>query len=272
MPGESRAADGPPVLRGLREHARGKLQHLLEQVLDAQRAELDAAAERRSAELRAELSARLVELEVRTRRDLHFAAEVDAATSSARFAAEHMPTVPTFDHPHATLRHAAALVEGPGMVMELGVASGTTLRLLTEALPGRLVAGFDVFTGLPEDWRTGFPAGAFAQDALPEVPGALLVAGLFADTLPPFLAAHPEPLALLHLDADLYSSTVTVLDLVGDRVRPGTVVLCDEYFNFPGWPDGEHRAWAEFCERTGTRFRFEGYTYNHEQVVLTVQG
>lgn len=77
-------------------------------------------------------------------------------------------------------------------------------------------------------------------------------------------------MALLHLDADLYSSTRTVLDLVGDRLVPGSIVLFDEYFNYPGWPDGEHRAWSEFIERTGHAFEYTGYTYNDEQVVVTI--
>jgi len=114
--------------------------------------------------------------------------------------------------------------------------------LMVEGLPGRKVVGFDVFTGLPETWRTGFPAGAFAQKLLPDVPGADLVVGLFDQSLPGFLAEHDEPVAFLHLDADLHSSTRTVLDLVGPRLVAGSVVLFDEYFNYPGWQAGEHRA------------------------------
>jgi len=261
------------VFTRVRETARAKLERLLTEMLERHADEQNAAADRRADRLVEELRAarsELVGLEVRMRRDLHFAAEVSAAASSARFVHERMPTVPTFAHPHETLRFAAGLVAVEGVVLEFGVASGQTLRLLTAHLPGRFVAGFDVFTGLPEDWRTGFPAGAFAQASPPEVPGAELVMGLFADTLPGFLATHPEPVAFLHLDADLYSSTTTVLDLVGDRLVPGSVVLFDEYLNHPGWQDGEHRAWTEYVERTGRRFRYEGYSYDHEQLVVTI--
>lgn len=262
-----------------RHSARGKLERLLAEVLARNTEEQDAAADRRAEQLRSEviavradLEAMIVGMEVRTRRDLHFAAEVQAAAASARFALEHMPAVPTFPHPDLTRRFAAGLVAVEGMVLEFGVATGHTLRLLTDALPGHDVAGFDVFSGLPEHWRTGFPAGAFAQPEPPEVPGAELVVGLFADTLPGFLTEHPGPVALMHLDADLYSSTTTVLDLVGDRLVPGSVVLFDEYLNHPGWEGGEHRAWTEFVDRTGREFRYEGYTYDHEQLVLKVIG
>lgn len=220
----------------------------------------------------AALDGAVTAFEVRARRDIHYAAEVAAAAESAAFALAHLPTVPTFPHPDDTLRHAAGLVTIPGAALEFGVGGGHTLQLMVKTLPGRRIVGFDVFTGLPEDWRTGFPAGAFAQDELPEVPGAELVVGLFDDTLPQFLTHNQEPVAFLHLDADLYSSAKTVLDLVGHRLVEGSVILFDEYFNYPGWQDGEHRAWREYVERTGLSFRYDGYTYNHEQLIVVVTG
>ena len=273
------------VLSGLRAGARDKLQRALREVLDQQAREQERRHEQLVHELqgvRAEVAALraeaavlrsgLTDFEVRARRDLHFAGEVSAAAESAAFALAELPSVPTFPHPDDTLRYAAGLVQVPGMALEFGVASGHTLRLMVGGLPGRKVVGFDVFTGLPETWRTGFPAGAFAQKLLPDVPGADLVVGLFDESLPGFLAEHDEPVAFLHLDADLYSSTRTVLDLVGPRLVAGSVVLFDEYFNYPGWQAGEHRAWQEYVERTGLTFRYEGYTYNHEQLIVTVTG
>jgi len=273
------------VLGGLRAGARDKLQRALREVLDQQASEQERRHEQLVHELegvRAEVAALradaavlrsgLTDFEVRARRDLHYSAEVSAAAESAAFALAELPSVPTFPHPNDTLRYAAGLVQVPGMALEFGVASGHTLRLMVEGLPGRKVVGFDVFTGLPETWRTGFPAGAFAQKLLPDVPGADLVVGLFDESLPGFLAEHDEPVAFLHLDADLYSSTRTVLDLVGPRLVAGSVVLFDEYFNYPGWQAGEHRAWQEYVNHAGLTFRYEGYTYNHEQLIVTVTG
>ena len=39
-----------------------------------------------------------------------------------------------------------------------------------------------------------------------------------------------------------------MLEHVGPRLRPGSVVVFDEYLNHPGWEDGEHRAWTEYLE------------------------
>jgi hypothetical protein len=203
------------------------------------------------------------------RRDLHYAADVDAATTSAAFITTEMPTATALPDAPATLRHAAGLVSVPGMAVEFGVATGTSLGVLVECLPGRPVVGFDVFTGLPEDWRTGFVTGMFAQTP-PVVPGATIVQGLFADTLPGFLADNPGPIAFAHVDCDLYSSTVTVLEHIGPRLRSGSIVIFDEYLNYPGWQEHEHKAWREFAESSGIGFSYEAYTSNHEQLVVRI--
>jgi hypothetical protein len=57
---------------------------------------------------------------------------------------------------------------------------------------------------------------------------------------------------------------------VGPRLRPGSIVVFDEYFNYPGWEEHEHRAWMEYVELEGLRFGYEGYTVDHEQVVVRV--
>ena len=196
----------------------------------------------------------------------------EATASTAEFILEHLRVTDTFGHPHDTLRHALGQIEIPGMALEFGVASGTTLRIITEAFTERegTVAGFDVFSGLPETWRTGFPVGEFAQESIPEVPGAQLVPGLFEDTLPSFLNDKSGPVAFLHLDADLYSSTKTVLDLLGDRLVPGSIVVFDEFFNYPGWQQHEYRAWTEFVTRTGISFEYLGYTVDNEQVIVEI--
>ncbi|MCQ4120460.1 class I SAM-dependent methyltransferase [Rhodococcus tibetensis] len=215
---------------------------------------------------------RLGELEQQVRRDITQALDVGATNQSATFVLEHMPKAPVFWNPHDTLRYGLSQVELAGMALEFGVASGTTLRIIVEQLKDAQheVFGFDVFSGLPQTWRTGFPAGEFAQEKMPQVPGAQLIPGLFEDTLTDFLDKHPEPVAFVHLDADLYSSTKTVLDRIGSRLVAGTVIVFDEFFNYPGWQEHEYRAWKEFVDRTGIGFEYLGYTANHEQVVVRI--
>ncbi|MET8761270.1 class I SAM-dependent methyltransferase [Lentzea sp. NPDC004782] len=210
------------------------------------------------------------QLEVRTRRDLVFAGEQEAALQSANFVRDHMPHARQFSHPHKTLEHALSLAPEGGLALEFGVYTGTTLKIIATAREGKDVYGFDSFEGLPENWRNGFPAGAFNVEGLPEVPGAELVVGWFDEVLPGFLRSHEGPVTFLHVDCDLYSSTKTVLELVGPRLVEGSVIVFDEYFNFPGWQDHEHKAWSEYVAQTGIEFSYEAFTYDNEQVTMRV--
>ncbi|MGO1003100.1 methyltransferase domain-containing protein [Lysobacter sp. CA196] len=153
-----------------------------------------------------------------------------------------------------------------GHVMEFGVFRGRSLSALARALPERRVHGFDTFTGLPIPWQRSaasvYPAGHFDTGALPEVPAnASLWPGEFGASLPAWLDAHPGPAALLHIDCDLYESTVTVLTLIDERIVPGTVLVFDELCDwnesgvYPAWRDGEWRALREWLQRRPRRLR-----------------
>jgi hypothetical protein len=263
------------VFDRVRRALRDKALRVVTEATTPQRDEL-AELRREMAELRQQLSGetnRMIEsvrdVEHRARRDLFFAGELEAVLSSARFVGRHMVSARQFDSPHATLKHALTLAPAGGLALEFGVFTGTTLAIIADARGGD-VYGFDSFQGLPAAWRPGFPEGMFGVDNLPDVPGSELVVGLFADVLPGFLTDHPGQVDVLHVDCDLYSSTVTVLDLVGPRLRPGSVVVFDEYLNYQGWEEGEHRAWTEYTAKAGITFEYEGYTLDHEQVIVRV--
>jgi predicted O-methyltransferase YrrM len=255
--------------------AREKLQRALAEVVAAEHARTRQEQQDQHAELMAALdglkdavTTRIADTEYRARHDLSYAQDAQAAYESAAFVLEHMPTAKVFWESPDTLRHALGEIKGPGLALEFGVATGSTLRIIAETVAAdRTVAGFDVFTGLPQTWRTGFPAGEFAQEP-PDVPGATVIAGLFEDTLPAFLAQTDEAIAFMHVDCDLYSSTKTVLELTSDRLAPDSVLVFDEFFNYPGWRQHEYRAWTEFVDRTGRSFEYLAYTGNHEQVVV----
>src|SRR5690606_22451141 len=156
--------------------------------------------------------------------------------------------------------------EVEGLVLEFGVAGGRSITLFANAAPDQAVYGFDSFEGLPEDWTTMHKAGHFAQP-LPEVPAnAELVVGWFDATLPGFLEAHPGPVSFLHVDCDLYSSTKTISDLLGDRIVPGTIILFDDYFNYPAWRQHEHKAFMEFVAANDVRFEYIGAVNCNMQV------
>lgn len=184
-----------------------------------------------------------------------------ASLSSAELIEERMSTAEAFPDKFELLAHSLDAVETPGGVYcEFGVFSGQTINHMAELKPAVTFHGFDSFEGLPEDWRTGFGKGTFSMDGLPKVrDNVKLYKGWFDATLPGFAEATPGPVAFLHMDADLYSSTKTVFDALGDRLQVGSVIHFDEYFNYPGWQRGEFLAFEELVERLGLEYEVLGY-------------
>lgn len=194
-----------------------------------------------------------------------------ALAQTADFIAREMPAAVAFDTPRDLLEYALGLVPADGLVAEFGVNEGGTVNFIARHFADRPVHGFDSFEGLPEDWAGAhIPRGYFSRRGqAPRVrPNVVLHPGWFADTLPGFVSAHAGPVAFLHVDCDLYSSTATIFQHLEDRLRPGTVLLFDEYFNYPNWQSHEHRAFLEFVARGQRRFDYVAYSFAQVAVVI----
>jgi hypothetical protein len=178
------------------------------------------------------------------------------------------------DHRHKVFDHALGLVPPEGLVCEFGVFQAESTNYIARRLRDRHIHGFDSFEGLPEDWRPDFDAGMFSTGGrLPQVePNVTLIKGWFDQTLPRFAAEHPGPVAMLHIDCDLYSSTRCVFDHLGDRIGPGAVLVFDEFFNYPGWEEHEYRAFCEFAEARRLSYEYLCYNGQHEQVAIRITG
>lgn len=208
--------------------------------------------------------------------DTEFTAIRLASEESARYVLERMRTVPNFDTDYDLHEWVTTTQLDPkldrGMILEFGVATGRTLNQFAYWLPDRMVYGFDGFTGLPEDWTSRMRKGFFARDNLPRVRGNCeLVVGYFDKTLPGFMQQQGQrPVQLLHVDCDLYSSTKTVLDSLRDNIVPGTVIIFDEYINYPGWQQDEFRAWQEHVQSRGLTYEYIGRVSRHQKVAVRV--
>lgn len=208
--------------------------------------------------------------------DTEFTAIRLASEESACYVLEHMRAVPNFDTDYdlhewiATTQLDRSLL-AHGQILEFGVATGRTLNQFGYWLPHKTVYGFDGFDGLPEDWTSRMRKGFFARDQLPRVrKNCELVVGWFNETLPGFVEKHQEPVALLHVDCDLYSSTVTILNNLKNNIVPGTVIVFDEYINYPGWQLDEFRAWQEHCRKYGIKYEYIGRVSKHQKVAVRV--
>lgn len=197
---------------------------------------------------------------------------IRALKSSVDYLEEHMPDALGFDTQKELITHCLRETKIPGHYMEFGVFTGGTMRYMAGRLPNIRFHGFDSFEGLPEAWG-GFNLGKNAFDVggrLPKVPqNVTLYKGWFSNTLPLWCDTHPGPVAFMHIDCDLYSSTVDILKTLSNRFQPGSVVLFDEYFNYPGWERHEFKAWQEFVREYGIAYEYIGYARQQVAVRIT---
>ena len=199
-----------------------------------------------------------------------------ASETSAKYVTTHMRTTKNFaydyDFHEDIVTELDPGLRQQGLILEFGVATGRTLNHWARLLPEKTIHGFDVFTGLPEDWRSRFARGTFAQP-LPRIRKTCqLHVGLFEDTLPDFVETNPQPVALLHVDCDLYSGAKTILRQLNHQLVPGTIVVFDEYLNYPGWEMDEFRAWQDFCSINYVKYEYISRVSRHQQVALRITG
>lgn len=214
----------------------------------------------------------LLKLPTLHRQNIGMVLQRRATEAAADYVEKHMKNVDSTTSNLALLTMAMikADLKKDKLICEFGVFSGSTINHIASHTK-QPVYGFDSFEGLPERWRDGFLKGAFAMNSLPKVqPNVVLIKAWFEDTLPSFINDHQESIGFLHIDCDLYSSTKTIFDLLSDRIHPGCIIVFDEYFNYPGWEEGEYKAFHEFLERADLKYEYIGYNRNQEQVAVKI--
>ncbi len=195
------------------------------------------------------------------------------ARDSADFISKHLKGTVEKQSQLENLTHAINEVTiTDGLYLEFGVFEGVTINHIAKSLPNQTIHGFDCFDGLPEDWTLGASAGSYStQGKVPNVEDNVrLHIGLFGDVLPAFRDGHSAPIALLHIDSDIYSSANTVLTLLEQQIVPGTVIVFDEFLNYPGFKEHEYRAFFEFIDRAGRNYRLISYVDRGFSVAIKV--
>lgn len=183
--------------------------------------------------------------------------------------------------------------EVEGDVVEFGVATGSTAVAIASgmaachhySLRGSVKAKrlhlFDSFKGLPEEevdtaaphvqsgaWRKGKCNAGYSAEKILALVTDRVVTGLdassvqiyegwFAQTVEGFC----EKVAMVHVDCDLYSSTVDCLGPLFARgqIRGGCVLMFDDWNCNRADPEhGERRAWRYLAMRHGIAYSDEG--------------
>ena len=150
---------------------------------------------------------------------------------------------------------AETIGEGvPLTYLEFGVWRGASIKRMSQLFtsPEARFVGFDSFEGLPEAWGEK-PTGTFSMDGqMPRTqdPRVSYVKGYFQNTLPGFIAGQSFKMpVLVHLDADLYSSTLFLLTTLWHHIP-------EYYFLFDEFPNDEAAAMYDFGSAYPVEFEF----------------
>ena len=150
--------------------------------------------------------------------------------------------------------------------LEFGVFQGESIRWWTERNTNAQSRffGFDTFTGLPEDWADKKKGDFDVEHRTPNIddPRVQFVPGLFQESLRPFLAGfEPRDRLVLHMDADLYSSTLFCLTVLDYLICKDSVIIFDEFSSLAH----EYAAFHDYCRSFNREFqllcRTEGYEH-----------
>ena len=194
---------------------------------------------------------------------------LEAKKETLEYIKANMVDAPYFEKHPQLVKYALEQISKDGLHLEFGVGRGKSMRWIAAEIDG-VVHGFDSFEGIQEHWN-GNPIGAFAQKQMPKVPDNVeFHVGYFDSTLPAFLESHTEPIAFLHVDCDLYSSTVTIFDALGERLQAGAIVLFDEYYNFHRWQQHEFKAFQEFVQKFSVEYEYIAYSVTGQQVAVRI--
>jgi len=204
--------------------------------------------------------------------DYGLVAQLMAAASSAEYMVQHMMSARNLVRREALLQFALDECSIAGLVMEFGVYRGDSLRAIARHVT-QDVHGFDSFEGLPEDWTYFQKQGRYSLNGQAprfDEPNVRVHPGWFAQALPRFLAEHAGPARFVHVDCDIYASTRTVLDLLKPRIVSGTVIVFDEYLNYPAWREHEYKAFHEYINANAVSYRYIGFASSDCAVAVTV--
>jgi O-methyltransferase len=168
--------------------------------------------------------------------------------------------VPKYTERHDYFSFVHGLVNRPIDYLEFGVWKGASVKWWSEANthPESRFVGFDSFGGLtePMKWAVGgtAPGHLSVHGAVPKFDDKRIrmVKGYFQDTLDDFLDSfRPQNTLVIHLDADLYSSTLYALAKLDRLIGNGAIVMFDE---FPSALQ-EYRAFTDYVSSFNRKYR-----------------
>jgi O-methyltransferase len=154
---------------------------------------------------------------------------------------------------------------------EFGVSKGLSFRWWAENITDKdsRFFGFDTFTGLPEDWGNFRKGDMDNNNEIPRIDDlrCTFYQGLFQQTLPGFLKTYSQgKMKIIHMDADLYTSTLYVLTTISHFLNQGDIIIFDE-FNVPMH---EFKAFSEWTKAYYIQYEVIAAVNNYYQIAVRI--
>lgn len=154
------------------------------------------------------------------------------------------------------------------LYLEFGVFQGAATRYWSRLLlnPSSKLCGFDSFEGLPENWIPDRQKGHFSTNGkIPQIDDGRVefIKGWFDESLSNY-KCPPHEVLVINFDADLYSSTISVLRALQIYIVPGTYIYFDEFNH----RDHELRAFDQFINENDMNFSLVGATLGLQHTVF----
>lgn len=166
-------------------------------------------------------------------------------------------------------------IDNPIDYLEFGVYQGETIKYWADKIKNSesRFFGFDSFEGLPETYNSTHQKGSFSTcGKIPNTDDDRIkfIKGWFNDTFPEFLKSFDSKYQkIIHMDADLYSSTLFVLTQIHPFLKNGDIIIFDEF----GSMHHEFRAWIDFTnsynQKYDTLISFKTH-YPHAKIVFEI--
>lgn len=166
--------------------------------------------------------------------------------------------------------NASVVKQGAIDFIEFGVYRGDSIREWStmNSNPTSRFYGFDSFEGLPEEWRAGQGRGHFdVGGSIPQMADGRVkfIKGWFDKTVPDFVRDFaPRDRLVLHLDADLYASTMIPLIYFSRFLRAGSLLIFDEFYD----RNHEFKAFHDFLKINRANYRILCQMSNYGRVCI----
>lgn len=154
------------------------------------------------------------------------------------------------------LRIGSDYVSIDGAFLVFGVGCGKALNFLAALNPTENIYSFDSFQN--------------KKLQTPLLHNVTLIEGRFKESLPRFAQNQlgSKQIAFLYINCHSYRSTKDVFLWLQHHLADGSVIVFDEFYNFPGFEQEEFKAFKEFLVDNHFDVEYLSYNTENEQVAL----